>query len=482
MKYDRGMRHGPFFLFFLASIAAGQNEGLVERVDEALKQELDRVRREVLDLVYREIVGGGSQTGLLPRGENSTGRESLDDALKRITAADLRRHVNVLAGDDLEGRSVGYPGHDRAADYIAQEFKEIGLGPLGDEQDGARDYFQRFEVGQALKTRNVVGLLEGTDGGLKGEVVVLGAHYDHVGKAGQGNAGRCVSRSAQEGDVIWNGADDNASGTAALIEVARALKESHVALRRSVVFVAFSAEEMELKGSAYFVKEVPKPLARERIVAMVNLDMVGRNPDKPLSVFGTGTCERWEDWLKRADDGISVHYRTQRLVTNGSDYASFAARRIPAVHFFTGFHEDYHCQTDHADKIAYDRLEKIGRFALKLISLIVNEPERPSYPTMREFGVHIVTVSDQEARDLNLSKDQGGVTVRSVKAGGVAERAGLRHGDVIVAINAEKVPARNVADWLQRFIQNSSASREHSLSVIRDGKRIELKLRWEEEQ
>src|SRR5690606_5268368 len=204
-----------------------------------------------------------------------------------ITVADLRAHVEYLADDKLEGRAAGTRGNDRAGDYIGKQFQAFGLEKVAAR---GRSWFQEFEADsdryKSVKTRNVAGLVEGTDETLKDEVIVIGAHYDHVG------LGRFGSRETQRSSVddkIHNGADDNASGTAGMLELAEAFAQ-HPA-QRSIPFLACSAEEPGLLGSYHYCTEPLIPL--ERTVAMFNFDMIGRSEDDYLFVGGTGTSPIW---------------------------------------------------------------------------------------------------------------------------------------------------------------------------------------------
>jgi len=173
-----------------------------------------------------------------------------------ITAPEVRRHVQELASDPYEGRGAGYAGEDRAAAYIEAQFRAIGLRPAGDATASGRGYRQEFPFqphapelpGQVLTSRNVVGYLPGDDRELREEIVVLGAHHDGQGRAGQADADRRPAEDGSSADTIWNSADDNASSVAVLIEVARSIVASRVAHRRSIVFVTFGAEEHALNG------------------------------------------------------------------------------------------------------------------------------------------------------------------------------------------------------------------------------------------
>lgn len=381
-------------------------------------------------------------------------------------AADrLQETVGALASDAFEGRNAGYPGSVKAAEYLRDRLKESGYDP----RLQSFEFEVRFAGGTKLKTQNVIAWQEGTDGALKGEAVVVGAHYDHVGRNGQANAGRLRGRNAAPGDVIWNGADDNASGSALVLEIARALRAGKAGTKRSVLFVWFSAEEHGLLGSAHFVDHVPEPF---KVVAMVNVDMVGRNPSRPLDVEGTGTSDAWDGLIDGALQGVDLKIKKGREVTDGSDHASFTARKIPAVHFFSGFHEDYHAQSDHADRLAYNRMGQIARFGLRLTEGLANGPARPEWKG---------PARPVEPRRLGITggdSEEGGVAIDSVSPGSVAEKFGLQKGDVIVEFGGSALPKGESLAEMRRRIAAAKPGEEVPVAVLRDGGRVDLRLRW----
>src|SRR5258705_5410638 len=245
---------------------------------------------------------------------------SADRAARLITADSLKKHLVVIAGDDYEGRCSGYPGNDKAAEYIANHFKKIGLPPAGEKTDkGEATYFQTFQV-RGRNTRNCLGWAEGSDPALKEEIVVIGAHYDHVGMPDQANAGRMKNKNADPDDKIWNGADDNGSGTGTVLEIAAAFMEGKLQTKRSILFMLFSGEEFGLIGSQYYVDHPLFPL--EKTAAMINLDMVGRPGKRKLDVGGTSTAKEWPDLLAKAAEGTGFRFTPTPGGTPGSDHYS----------------------------------------------------------------------------------------------------------------------------------------------------------------
>lgn len=348
--------------------------------------------------------------------------------------ARVARDLRYLADDGREGRGIGTAGLDSAAAYVAAAFRRIGLKPGG--TDG---YFQPFTVDSSApaaahvpgvagaRARNVVGVLPGS-GRLGNQTVVIGAHYDHLGRGGFG-----ALDAPDSNGVVHNGADDNASGTVALLEIARRLKSQDAANRRAVVFAAFSGEELGLLGSTYYVKHPARPL--ETTYAMLNLDMVGRLGDRKLAVFGTETANEFPALL----DSVASHDQMPVSGTGdgygSSDHESFYTQNIPVLHFFSGMHPDYHRSTDDWDKIDFPGLVRIagvaGDMAERLatraapLSYVKVEARRPV--TGGGYGAYLGTIPD-------MTESPGGVLLSGVRAGSPAEVAGLKGGDILVQL------------------------------------------------
>jgi len=285
-------------------------------------------------------------------------------------ADDMRRDIAHLASRALGGRATGAAGNDSAAAFVARRYGALGLGGAF----GTRScdtpapcpaaYFQRFRV-RSARAQNVGAVLPGTDPALRGQFVVVGAHYDHIGRTGVG------ALDPEVGHLLHPGADDNASGTAAVLALAERLRARPP--RRSVLFVNFGAEEVGLVGSHVFVNDPPVPL--DLVVAMINLDMVGRLRGGRLSVLGASTPE-----LRALVDsaGAVAHVRLAVFGASmgNSDHASFAAKRIPAVHLFTGYHGDYHRVTDTADRVDAAGLVRVVDLAECLTRGVADRPGR----------------------------------------------------------------------------------------------------------
>lgn len=400
--------------------------------------------------------------------------KTLDDAIKAIKSDNMKKYLEYLASDELEGRLAGQDGNNKAAKWIAEKVEKWGFKPIGDKKDGKHTFFQAFD--EPAKTQNVLGYIEGTDEKLKKEVVVIGAHYDHVGMSGQKGPGKIGGKKGD--DKVWNGADDNGSGTTTVLEVARAFAESGLKPKRTVLFIWFSAEEWGLDGSKYHVNNPVFDL--ENYAAMINLDMVGRNAEKAMAVEGTSTSEKWEELIEKSIKGNDLEIAPSPKVTAGSDHYSFYSKKIPAVHFFTDFHADYHKVTDHVDKIEFERMEKIGKFALSLLWNTANMDERPKFSSAggKRLGINGDAISKDEAKELKLDDDQGGYKVTQVGEGSVAETAGVETDDIIIEFNGTKLPLKSTQNKLIALIGKAEEDKEIPFVVMRDGKKKELKATW----
>lgn len=391
----------------------------------------------------------------------------LKKAMEILSVDLLKKYVEHLASDDLEGRETGTKGNDMAAAFIGGEFKAAGLKPVGDE----KTYFQAFSA-RGRPTQNVVGLWEGSDPKLKEQIVVVGGHYDHLGLQTEGE------------DKIRNGADDNASGSSTVTALARAFGGSGLRPRRSILFMGFSGEEMGLLGSHHYVRNPLFP--KERHAAMLNLDMVGRNPDMPVAIYGMGTAREGalEEIVKTAvkRTGLKANINAGSTLGFGSsDHDSFRSAGIPAMFFFTNPHPDYHKPGDHADKIAYERMEQIGETALLVLVGLADREKDFVFKGPQQLGVTLLALDDVQLVEAGLPGDQGAVGVASVAEGSVGSKGGVKGGDWILSLHGKSIPRTPQAEGtLRRAIEKAPAGQDVSVVVWRDGKRVDLKVRWEE--
>jgi Zn-dependent M28 family amino/carboxypeptidase len=254
----------------------------------------------------------------------------------------ISKHIRVLSADKMKGRGTGSPESEKAARYVQKEFKKLKLQPKGTE-----GYYQSFEakvrrvvVADSIRqSKNVIGFLDNN----APYTIVIGAHYDHLGMGKQGS-----SKAASPEGQIHNGADDNASGVAGMLELARYFTLNGVQEPMNFLFMAFGAEELGLVGSRHFVNHPTIPLAS--IHFMSNMDMIGRyNADRGVGIGGFGTTA---DWPKVFENVTSeIKFFTDNAGDGGSDHAAFYRKQIPVLFFHTGGHDDYHMPTDDAEKI-----------------------------------------------------------------------------------------------------------------------------------
>ena len=385
-----------------------------------------------------------------------------DVSTSSATAADI---VRFLADDSLEGRFAGSNGERCAGEFIARAFEHLGLRPAGEQ-----GFFQDVPLASAANPhappaatgRNVIALLEGT--GNEGEVVVVGAHYDHLGHGGYG------SLAEGSGD-IHNGADDNASGVAAMLAAAARLA-SGPAPARSVLFVAFTGEELGLLGSSHYVKNPAVPL--DRTIAMINLDMVGRLGDGELIVYGIGTAEEWDTILRNANEGLGIPLALQDAGYGPSDHTSFYTADIPVLHFFTNVHGDYHRPTDDWEKIDVDGLERVSALVAGVAWTLSKSDARLALirgagaPQQRAsgYGAYLGSIPDFTPVD-------HGVLLSGVSGGSPAELAGIRKGDTIVQMGRHEIAdLYGLTDALQLFEPGDRVE----VQVLRDGERVSFEV------
>ncbi|UCG86985.1 MAG: M20/M25/M40 family metallo-hydrolase [Gemmatimonadota bacterium] len=379
--------------------------------------------------------------------------------------------VRYLAADAREGRGVGTAGLDSAAAYVVRQFAAAGLMPAGSE-----GFLQPFTIdpsapavahsglgGAAVK--NVVGLIPGR-GDLSAQAVVLGAHYDHLGLGGPS------SLDSDSLGVVHNGADDNASGTVALMETARMLNRRSSANMRTIVFVAFTAEELGLIGSDHYVKN--PSIANDSTYAMLNFDMVGRLRDNKLITGGTGSAPELPQLLDSVNTGYGLTLSAMDDPWGRSDHSSFYAAGIPVIHFLTDTHEDYHRTTDDWDKINVAGIERVAMYATDLAwslatrrtPLTYVDVPQPVMATSGGGGAWLGTIPD-------MSGSPGGVRLTGVREGGPAQTAGIKGGDIIVQIGDFEVKDLYAMTEALRSFKPGDVT---TVAVMRDGERVEMRV------
>ncbi len=389
-----------------------------------------------------------------------------------ISADDIAEHVTFLASEALNGREAGTADEAKAANYIADLFRDFGLEPAGDDQT----FFQEFTINTAILnnphstdttgekrlSKNVVGLLQGN--GDSDEVIIIGAHYDHLGYGEFG--------SLYRGDTprIHNGADDNASGTAGLIELAQYFGKNRP--NTDILFLAFSGEEMGLLGSAHYVEEPTVDL--DNAIAMINMDMIGRMEDEKLIIFGTGTSADWENILLVANTD-SLNLDLVEDGTGASDHTSFYYQNIPVLHYFTDTHSDYHRPSDDVEYINHDGIAKTISHVVRVVQYLDGVDQ--------EQMVFIEAPGEQrqsmslDGPTLGVLPDYGydgkGMKITGTNPGQPAANAGLQSGDIIIGLG--DVDFEDIYGYMGALNAHEKGQLT-TITIIRDGEEMTLAL------
>lgn len=392
-----------------------------------------------------------------------------------IIAEDVLSHIQFLAADELKGRETGTADEATAANYIADAFRKAGLDPAG--EDGT--YFQTFTVNMAAMknphssadedslsekrmAKNVAALLNGTAN--REELIVIGAHYDHLGMGAFG------SLSSSEEPKIHNGADDNASGTAGVLELAEYFASNRP--ETDILFLAFSGEELGLLGSQYFVDNPTVEL--DSTLAMINMDMIGRMKDRRLMIFGVGTSDTWEDLLTEANtDSLELD-----LVPDGtgaSDHTSFYYKDIPVLHYFTDTHADYHRPSDDTEWINAGGEE----MALKHLARVIQKLD-----DMDKKDLAFVSAPGEQRQSMTMDGptlgvlpdygyDGTGFRITGVSEGRAAQKAGLQGGDIIIEIGGMNI--EDIYGYMGALNELKKGDLT-TVTVLREGKEMSFDL------
>lgn len=383
----------------------------------------------------------------------------------------MKEDVTILASDSLKGRRTGTIYERMAADYIAKRFEDLGLEPKGTE-----GYFQEFtfknksnphddikyveNAGDSTVTAiNVVGYLDN-----KAEnTIVIGAHYDHLGLGGEGSLYRGEEKE------IHNGADDNASGVAVMLNLIKDLQGINT--NNNYLFIAFSGEEIGLLGSNYYVKN--PTIDTKKVSYMFNMDMVGRlNEERAIAVYGVGTSPKFKQTLFA--NNIDFKLTEKESGVGPSDHTSFYLADIPVLHFFTGQHEDYHKPGDDVDKINFEGMEAITQFLLAIITDLDDDGKLAFRKTKNEsedvpdFKVTLGVVPD-------YLYDGKGMRIDGVSEDRSAQKAGMEKGDVVI-----KVGEYEIVDMMSYMKSLSKFEKGQTTMVVveRGGEPLELEVTW----
>lgn len=364
--------------------------------------------------------------------------ESRQSPVLSTDAARIQRDIAFLADGRLEGRETGKPGNDSAAAYIARRHASLGLRPMADGS-----YLQRFTARSAqmahdgrpdgVPTQNVVAMVPGSDPVLRHQYVVIGAHFDHLGRSSNG------ALDPELKNVIHNGADDNASGTAAVMELAR-LFAAHPA-KRTIVFASFTGEELGLLGSQWFVEHAP--VAVDSIAAMVNFDMVGRLKNDKLIVYGVATATELPAIVDSANVSPKLAISAVGDGFGPSDHSSFYTKGIPVLHFFTDLHDDYHRASDDVEKINALGEARVVALAERVVRSVA---DRPARLTAVRVAAPVAAAGSREGSNTYFGSipdmaagDEPGMKLTGVRAGSPADLGGLKAGDIIVEFGGKPV-------------------------------------------
>lgn len=292
-----------------------------------------------------------------------------------ITENELKAHISFLTSERNAGRYPGGKANKRVVKYLKKEFKNIGIAAfdLGYKQNfkAALRVEKGIDKKPVVKTCNVVGFIEGNDVLLKNEYIVLGAHYDHLGLGGP-------SSKSEKKNAIHYGADDNASGTSALLEIAEKIASQKHKLKRSVIFIAFGAEEQGLLGSKYFVENPTVPLSQIKL--MINMDMVGRmNNEKHVYMGGAGTFPDGVNFMKTLGESLNLTPIVHAGSVGGSDHVSFYRKNISVLGMHTGGHPQYHTPEDTIDLINFKGQKQVCDYIFKAIMKIASTDYKMSF-------------------------------------------------------------------------------------------------------
>ena len=367
---------------------------------------------------------------------------------------DMRQTVEYLASQELGGRYPGTAGDTLASEFIVDKLRSLKLKPVVKGKK-KKAYYHDFTYGKEkqITTHNIIAVVPGKDKHLRNEYIVVGSHYDHLGMGGQGSGSRRPDTLG-----VHPGADDNASGDAVVLELARHFKKA--CSPRSIIFMFFGAEEQGLVGSKKFLewmkqednqrKNLPNNI--KGIVAMVNLDMVGRMRDHALSVSGTGTSSGFKTMAEQVAEQKNLHVTCVPDGYGPSDQASFVAADIPVLFLTTGGHMEYHTPADVPSTLNYDGMQETLEFTQELVTRLASMPETPDFinvPGSNTMKHAKFKITLGLMPDVMGASSKPGLRADIVVAGKPAHNAGIRSGDIIQEIDGK--PVKDIEEYMQRL-------------------------------
>ena len=344
-----------------------------------------------------------------------------------------------------------------------------------DEKKQSQSYSLNIQISadvnlkkQIVSVPNVIGIIPGSDPVLRDEYIILGAHFDHLGFGGQGTGSLALDSSA-----IHNGADDNASGTAGILELSKKLSSNRKNLKRSILLMAYNAEEQGLLGSKYYVNNPTVSLSATAV--MINMDMIGRMSEGKVIVGGTGTSPEFESILNEINKDHGIHLKMSQEGYGPSDHASFYVNNIPVLFFFTGTHMDYHKPSDDWQHINVAGQKQIVDLIYDLTIKLSNQATKPLFSqagpktptqTRRSFKVTFGVIP-------SYGSDAEGMEIDGAKKEGPAGKAGMQKGDVITSIGGKEI--KNIYDYMYR-LEELKPGETVEVKVLRAGKTLTLKV------
>lgn len=388
---------------------------------------------------------------------------------QNISVPSLKKHISYLASDILKGRGTSSKEERKAADYIASEFKKYGLKP------GNKDSFlYPFTFKKNLdphdtslanvperKGHNVVGFL---DNGAP-YTIVIGAHYDHLGLGHDKN-----SRDANPEGKIHNGADDNASGTSGVLELANYFSNNKKTEKYNFLFMCYSGEELGLIGSKKWCDAPSYPL--EKITYMINMDMIGRLNDttKKIIVYGVGTSPVWVPIIDSINTTLSIKKDSAGI--GPSDQTSFYLKNIPVLHFFTGQHQDYHKPSDDADKINYEGEAAVLEYIIRVINA-TNNSDKLSFLKTRNPDTGKASFKVTMGVMPDYAFEGKGLRIDGVTDGKPAANAGIQKGDIVIRMGDMEI--KDVQEYMKALSKHKKGDTV-PVKVLREGKEVDLKV------
>ena len=391
----------------------------------------------------------------------------------------MKQTVEYLASQELGGRFPASAGDTLASEFITAKLRSLKLQPIvkGKKSKG---YYQDFkfskkdivtETTTEYHTHNIIAVIPGTDKRLKHEYIVVGSHYDHLGLGGQGSGSRRPDTLG-----VHPGADDNASGDAVVLELAKHFRKARSP--RSIIIAFFGAEEQGLVGSKKFLEWMKQqdsqrknlPDSLKGIVAMVNLDMVGRMRDNALSVSGTGTSSEFKAMVESVAEQKNLHVSCVPDGYGPSDQASFVAQDIPVLFLTTGGHMEYHTPADVPSTLNYDGMQQTLDYTKELVARLASMPTTPDYisvPSTQTMKHAKFKVTLGLMPDVMGASTIPGLRADIVVAGKPAHNAGIRSGDIIQEIDGK--PLKDINEYMER-LSELQAGTTIPVKVLRDGK------------